>query len=134
MRGWRLPGWSACRREGAGICCPAVDFSQDLDRLGFTSSQDRPGRGVRTYSARPNRYLTYWVHAYEDGSALFTWEFAITDYLLSKGIQLGSSETLNLFMFPVEDDRGPQDPAWLAHVIEMAEARLRSVDLVGDSG
>jgi hypothetical protein len=114
---------------GPGIL-PVVDFREALDRLGFGLSQDRASRGVQTYAARPNRYLTYWVHVYEDGSALFTWEFSITDYLLVRGIQLGSSETLNMFMFPVEDDRGPQEPAWLAHAIEMAEARLRSVDFV----
>jgi hypothetical protein len=106
-----------------------VEFTDALDRLGFALSQDRPSRGTQTYAARPNAYLTYWVHAYEDGSALFTWEFAITDYLVRRGIQLGSSESLNLFMFPMEDDRGRQDSAWLAHVIELAEARLRSVDL-----
>jgi hypothetical protein len=106
-----------------------MDFFEALARLGFELSQDRPSRGLRTYSASPNRYLTYWVHAYDDGTVLFTWEFAITDYLLERGIQLGSSERLNTFMFPVEDQRGPQDSAWLAHVIETTEARLRSVDL-----
>jgi hypothetical protein len=107
-----------------------MDFEQALAAMGFKPSQDRPGRGARTYSAQPHRYLTYWVHAFEDGTALFTWEFAITDYLLERGIQLGSSETLNLFMFPVEDDRGPQEAAWLSHAIETAEARLAGVNLV----
>ncbi|HYT78991.1 MAG TPA: hypothetical protein VEQ37_07005 [Actinomycetota bacterium] len=106
-----------------------MEFLEALTHLGFDLSQDRPSRGLQTYSASPNRYLTYWVHVYEDGSALFTWEFAITDYLLEKGIQLGSSETLNTFMFPVEDQRGPQEAAWLAHVIETTEARLRGLDL-----
>jgi hypothetical protein len=106
-----------------------VDFFEALSSMGFIPSQDRPSRGVRTFRATPNRYLSYWIHAYEDGSALFTWEFAITDYLLEKGMQLGSSETLNTYMFPVEDQRGPQDSAWLAHVIETTEARLRGLDL-----
>jgi hypothetical protein len=106
-----------------------MDFFEALAHLGFELSQDRRSRGLRTYSASPNRYLTYWVHVYDDGTALFTWEFAITDYLLERGIQIGSSETLNTFMFPVEDPRGPQDSAWLAHVIETIEARLRSIDL-----
>ena len=106
-----------------------MEFLDALGHFGFALAQDRPARGSKTYSASPNRHLTYWVHVYEDGSALFTWEFTITDYLLEKGIQLGSSETLNTFMFPVEDERGPQDGAWLAHVIEITEARLRSVDL-----
>jgi len=106
-----------------------MEFLEALPRLGFQLSQDRSSRGLRTYAASPNRYLTYWVHVYDDGTALFTWEFAITDYLVERGIQLGSSETLNTFMFPVEDQRGPQEAAWLAHAIETTEARLRSVDL-----
>jgi hypothetical protein len=106
-----------------------MDFFQALERQGFVSAQQRAGGGVRTFSASPNRFLTYWVHAYEDGTALFTWEFAITDYLLEHGLQLGSGEALNTFLFPVQDERGTQDAAWLAHAIELAEARLREVDL-----
>jgi len=107
-----------------------VDFFNDLEQLGFTASQARPSRGARTFSLRPNAYLTYWVHVYDDGSALFTWEFAVTDYLLERGIQLGSSESLNLFMFPREDERGSQDSAWLAAAMDRAEERLRSVNFV----
>jgi hypothetical protein len=105
-----------------------VDFFDALQQLGFVASQERPSRGSQAFSLSPNRFLTYWVHAYDDGSALFTWEFAVTDYLLERGIQLGSSETLNLFMFPREDDRGPQGPTWLAGAMDHAEERLRSVD------
>jgi hypothetical protein len=111
-----------------------VDFFEVLGELGFTVSQERPSRGVRTYLSQPNQYLSYWVHAYEDGSALFTWEFAVTDYLLDRGVQLGSSETLNLFMFPREDERGTQDPAWLAGAIDRAEARLRSINFADPEG
>ena len=105
-----------------------MDFDEALIRLGFELAQDRPAKGLRTYAARPNRFLTYWVHAYGDGSALFTWEFAVTDYLLERQIQLGSSERLNLFMFPTEDERGPQDPGWLAEALNHADECLRSVD------
>ncbi|HEX2069037.1 MAG TPA: hypothetical protein VHH54_02400 [Actinomycetota bacterium] len=105
-----------------------MDFLEALSGLGFQPSQERPSRGVRAYVAQPNSYLTYWVHAYDDGSALFTWEFDVTDFLVERGIQLGSSETLNLYMFPREDERGPQDPAWLASAIDRAEARLRSIN------
>ena len=104
-----------------------MNFFDALADLGFTPSQDRPSRGTRTFSQEPSRFLTYWVHVYADGTALFTWEFAVTDYLLERGIQLGSSETLNLFMFPREDERGPQDAAWLAGAVDRAEERLRSV-------
>jgi len=106
-----------------------VDFFEALRRAGFAAGQHGSSRGVQTFSARANRFLTYSVHAYEDGTALFTWEFAITDYLLEHGMQLGSGEALNTYLFPLEDERGPQDPAWLAHAIELAEARLREVDL-----
>lgn len=114
--------------EGRGYA-RRVDFSEALERLGFSPSSDRPSRGAQAFSASPNRYLTYWVHAYDDGTALFTWEFAITDYLSERRIQLGSSEALNLFMFPAEDERGPQDGGWLVAVQDRAEAQLRSVNL-----
>lgn len=104
-----------------------VDFTEALRELGFTPAHERRTRGARAYAASPNRFLTYWVHVFEDGTALFTWEFAIADYLSERGIQLGSNEALNLFMFPREDERGPQDPAWLAAAIDRAEATLRSL-------
>ena len=104
-----------------------MDFFEALTELGFRASEERPSRGVRTHVAEPNRYLTYWVHVYDDGSALFTWEFAVTDYLMERGIQLGSSESLNLFMFPREDERGPQEAGWLAGAMDRTEARLRSI-------
>jgi hypothetical protein len=105
-----------------------ADFLETATRLGFVPAQDRPQGGVRTYTAPANRFLTHWLHVYEDGTALLTWEFAVADYLLERGIQLGSSESLNLFMFPAEDQRGPQDPAWLTHALDQVEARLRSVN------
>jgi hypothetical protein len=106
-----------------------VDFEEALARLGFLEARpDRPTpRGVRIYTAHPNRFLTYTVQALEDGTALFTFEFAIGEYLATKGIQFGSDETLNQFAFPREDTRGPQDGAWLAEAIERAEAQLASI-------
>src|SRR5712691_6005479 len=105
-----------------------MDFAEALEQLGFRPEQDRPGREVRTYAAHPNAYMTYWVHAAPDGTALFTWEFAIADYLSGRGIQLGAGEVLNLFMFPQVDDRGPQDGAWLVGVVDGAAALLSSID------
>ncbi len=105
-----------------------MDFLDALRDLGFTLAEGRHTRGAEIYSAGPNRFLTYWMHLYQDGTALFTWEFAVTDYLLERGIQLGSSETLNLYMYPREDLRGRQESAWLAEAIDQAESKLRSVD------
>jgi hypothetical protein len=106
---------------------PMMDFVGALAELGFHPAEGRPGREARLYTAEPNRFLTYSVHVYAGGTALFTWEFAIGEYLLTKGIQFGSDETLNQFMFPRQDERGPQDAAWLAGCIDRAEASLRSL-------
>lgn len=104
-----------------------MTFEDALDRFGFRASSDRAQRDARVYVAQPNAYLTYTVQAFEDGTALFSWEFAVGEYLAAKGIQFGSDETLNQFAFPREDERGPQDGAWLVSCIERAEAQLASV-------
>jgi hypothetical protein len=108
-----------------------VEFGEALDRFGFARSESPGfgGRGAVTHAATPNRYMTYTVHAYPDGTAIFSWEFALGEYLLAKGIQVGSDETLNQFAYPREDIRGPQDGAWLAAAIEHAEAQLADVRL-----
>jgi hypothetical protein len=113
-----------------------MDFDEALARLGFAPSAERTPQGVRVFVAHPNAYLTYTVHAFEDGSALFSWEFAVGEYLATKGIQFGSDETLNQFMFPRQDDRGAQDGAWLAGAVERAEAQLASIrfDVAGPPG
>ena len=102
-----------------------MDFQEALAKLGFRLAERR--LRVSAYRSEPNRFLTYWVHADDDGTALFTWEFAIVDYLATKGIQLGSSESLNTFMFPANDERGRQDGAWLVGVLDRTEAQLRSL-------
>jgi hypothetical protein len=102
-------------------------FDEALARLGFHPATGRTPRSVRVFTAEPNRYLTYTVQAFEDGTALFSWEFAVGEYLLTKGIQFGSDETLNQFAFPREDQRGPQDGEWVAEVVERAKAQLASL-------
>ena len=102
-----------------------MDFKEALEHLGFRLAEQR--LRVSTDRSEPNRFLTYWVHANDDGTALFTWEFAIVDYLVTKGVQLGSGESLNTFMFPANDERGPQDGAWVVGVLDRTEALLRSL-------
>ena len=104
-----------------------MDFIEALERLGFRPAEERSLTAAKQYRANPNAFLTYWVHVYEDGTALFTWEFAIVDYLAQFDIQVGSSEALNLYMFPGKDERGPQDPVWLAEVLGKADETLRSL-------
>jgi hypothetical protein len=102
-------------------------FEDDLRARGFEPSTERAPRGVRVFEAHPNPYLTYTVQAFEDGTALFTWEFAVGEYLATRGIQFGSDETLNQFAYPRADARGPQDAAWLTAAIEQAQALLGDV-------
>ncbi len=106
-----------------------MSFDEGVREMGFALG--REARGVRYYAASPTPYLTYYVHAFEDGSALFTWEFAIGEYAATLGMQVGSDEHLNTFLFPQEDARGPQDAAWVASQLERTEAALRTFSLLG---
>jgi hypothetical protein len=109
---------------------PGRPFEESLAGLGFAF--DRESRGVRHFHHRPNAYLTYWLQTREDDTALFTWEFAIAEYAARLGLQVGSDEHLNTFLFPREDATGPQEPAWVAAQIERTEAVLRSVRLLDE--
>jgi hypothetical protein len=104
-----------------------MDFEETLAALGFHPATGRTPKGVQVLAAEPNPFLTYSVQAFDDGTALFSWEFAVGEYLRTKGIQFGSDETLNQFMFPREDTRGPQEGAWLVEAIERARAQLASI-------
>jgi hypothetical protein len=108
-----------------------MDFDEAARELGFHPRQQGSagGGGVRTLEAQPNPYMTYVVQVYPDGNALFTWEFALGEYLAIQGIQMGSDETLNQFIFPRTDVRGPADAAWLAATIEQTETMLETIRL-----
>lgn len=105
-----------------------MDFQEALAQLGFT--EERSSRDVRHFVLRPNPFLAYWVQVHEGGEALFTWEFAIAEYMATLGLQVGSDERLNTFLYPREDARGPQDPAWLAEQIDRVEMVLKSISFV----
>lgn len=105
-----------------------MDFEEALAGLGF--AEERSSRDVRHFALRPNPFLTYWVQVHEQGEALFTWEFAIAEYMATLGLQVGSDERLNTFLFPREDFRGPLDPAWLVQQIDRAESVLRSISFI----
>jgi hypothetical protein len=104
-----------------------MEFEEALVKYGFHPATGRTPRGVQVLVAEPNPFLTYTVQAFDDGTALFSWEFAVGEYLRTKGIQFGSDETLNQFAFPREDQRGPQDGAWLVGCIDQAQAQLASL-------
>jgi hypothetical protein len=106
-----------------------VEFAEALEAYGFRESDERRmgAGGNRQFTATPNAYLTYTVQVYDDGSALFSWEFALGEFLAPRGIQVGSDETLNQFMYPREDQRGEQSAVWLAGAIELAQLALASL-------
>lgn len=106
-----------------------MEFAEALRRFGFATDRQRSvGRGdAELFTAQPNPFMTYSVYAYGDGSAMFSWEFALGEYLGRLGIQVGSDEALNQFMFPRQDLRGAQDGLWLAGAIEQTEAMLASL-------
>jgi len=105
-------------------------FIEALERAGFRRGPSQGvGRDRALWTATPNRFMTEMVHVYPDGTALFTWEFAIADYLAERGLQVGTAESDNQFLYPREDARGPQDPAWLTAAIGQMEALLSSVRL-----
>ena len=105
-----------------------MDFEDGLRDMGFVL--DREARGTRHFALRATRYLTYIVQVHDDGFALFSWELAIGELAAARGMQVGSDERLNSFLFPQEDARGPQETAWVAAQLERTEAALRSISLL----
>jgi hypothetical protein len=61
---------------------------------------------------------------------LFTWEFAVGEFFDDRGMQIGSNEALNLFLFPQYDSRGPADVAFVASELDRIELVLRSLNFV----
>ncbi|CAN5816306.1 hypothetical protein BH18ACT17_BH18ACT17_09220 [soil metagenome] len=108
-----------------------MEFEEALAKLGFRSSEQRAfgRRDAALYEARPNAFMTYTVHAFDDGTAIFSWEFALGDYLAGRGLQLGSDEALNQYVFPRDDLRGSQSGAWLVGAVEQTEAMLSTIRL-----
>lgn len=103
------------------------DFASDLEALGFR----RVGtRRADEWVKQATPYLTYSVHLDEAG-ALFTWEVAIGELMSDHGLQVGSNETLNQFLFPKHDARGPADIDFVVSEIARAEDLLRAIDLTG---
>jgi hypothetical protein len=97
-------------------------FDDELRLLGFQRNQERRD-GTRTFSLARNRFLTYWLHVpADDGVALFTWEFAIGEYMDEYGLQVGANEPLNQYLYPQVDTEVPQDMAEVVKAMERTEA------------
>lgn len=106
------------------------DLHRDLSDLGFRLIQEGRG-GVLQFSRRRSPHLEFWVH-YDPNAAtiLFTWEHAIAEYLATRGMQVGSNETLNQFLFPTHDARGPAEIGFVVNEMDRTEAMLAGLDFV----
>ncbi|HKE98567.1 MAG TPA: hypothetical protein VKG45_06535 [Actinomycetes bacterium] len=103
-------------------------FLDDLRMVGFQLSQEKRDGG-RVFSLARNRFLTYWLHLPpDDGVALFTWEFAIGGYVEEFGLQIGTSEPLNQFLYPQRDQEVAQDLGEVVRAMERVEATFRGMD------
>lgn len=106
------------------------EFQRDLADLGFRFVQEGRG-GILQYSRRVTPYLTCWVHHDRgDAQVLMTWEHALGEYLDQLGLQVGSNEPLNQFLFPQRDTRGPADASFVVAEMDRIETVLRSIDLL----
>ena len=105
-------------------------FHDDLLALGF-APREQPRRGEIQYVKHGNRYLTYFVHWDPvEETALFTWEFAIGEFFDHRGLQIGSNEALNLFLFPQNDARGAAEVSFVVGELDRAEHILHAFDFV----
>jgi hypothetical protein len=105
-----------------------VEFEDALRDLGFAFA--RRGRAGETYAYPANPYLTYYVQDPGDGTVLFTWEFALGEWAAGLGLQVGSDEHLNTFLFPKQDARGPREAGWVSEQMDLVEERLRAVSFL----
>src|SRR6266540_859310 len=105
-------------------------FDDDLRLVGFKLHQEKRD-GARTFTLSRNRYLTYWLHVppYAAEPALFTWEFAIGEYMDEYGLQVGSNEPLNQYLFPQTDTEvghGGAEPAGQHVVLDRHHQPVRA--------
>ncbi|GAC1412402.1 MAG: hypothetical protein NVSMB57_07830 [Actinomycetota bacterium] len=100
----------------------------DLESLGFR----RIGaRRAEEWVKQATPYLTYSLHALDDGGVLFTWELSIGELMNDLGFQIGSNDPLNIFLFPQGDSRGPATIEFIQAEIKRTEQALGNLDLLG---
>lgn len=104
-------------------------FDDDLRLVGFKLHQEKRDGG-RTMVLSRNRYLTYWLHLppYADDQALFTWEFAIGEYMDEYGFQVGSNEPLNQYLYPQADTEVSQEIGDVLKAIERLETAFAAMN------
>ncbi len=110
-----------------------MTFSDDLRSIGFTHQSS--GRGaVKHFALRGNRFLTYYCHVEEDeSSAVFSWEFALGEYCLTRGLRVGANEVLNSFLYAEHDVVVPPSVDAVVVQINHTEDMLNSLKLADPS-
>jgi hypothetical protein len=104
-----------------------VAFIEDLESIGF-AYQSAGRQGVTHYALRGNRYLTYYCHvADDDTGAVFSWEFALGEYCLTRGLRVGANEVLNSFLYADVDVSVPASLAAVVAQIDQTESLLNSL-------
>jgi len=104
-----------------------MTVQDDLIDAGFELVGSRSG--TERFARRSNPYLQWWVVVSENGAAELQWEFALGEYLKSKGFHISAQDELSLLLFPGAEVRGPADAGWIADEIIRAESQLASVNL-----
>jgi hypothetical protein len=105
-----------------------MSVRDDLLDAGFELVGGRSG--TDRFARRSNPYLQWWVVVSADGTAELQWEFALGEYLQSKGFHVSVQDELSLLLFPGGEMRGPAESGWIADAIARAESHLASVNLV----
>jgi hypothetical protein len=93
-------------------------FDAQLTQLGFRP-QGTSRRGGRMWALPFNRHLTFVLHDYDEAIVL-TWSFALGEYLVERGWQVGVTDTSTAELYPRADVRLPSD-------ITAVEAEIRRV-------
>ena len=105
-----------------------LSFTDDLEAIGFSFQSERGG--VRHYSLKGNRFLTYYCHVSEDETGgIYSWEFALGEFCASRGLQVGANDVLNVFLFSDTDVVVPASVASVVAQIEATETLLNGLRL-----
>lgn len=98
-------------------------FDDELEAIGFVV-QGSSRRGGRMWGLTFNRFLQFTLHDYHD-TIVLTWSFALGEYALERGWQIGASETSIQELYPQHDVRLPLDAEAVAGEITRVLASLR---------
>jgi hypothetical protein len=106
-----------------------MSFTEDLESIGFVYQSVGRG-GVQHFSLQGNRFLTYYCHVDGDeAGAVFSWEFALGEYCLTRGLRVGANEVLNVFLYAEHDVAVAPSIAAVVTQIDAAETTLNSLRL-----